>query len=110
MGLEPKSIVVRPNVVTVASVPFRVLTKDVGDTMHMGQSDIALAELVIDSRMPEEVQAQTLLHELVHVWLRSHNLKDSNDNEVLVNVIANSMFDTMRQNPHLVAWIMGAGT
>lgn len=69
-----------------------------------GQIDHGLAEITIKANMNYQVQAQTVLHEIVHaIEVQSGRRKELK--ESMVDAIATGIYQVMRENPALVRMI-----
>ena len=57
--------------------------------------------IVINKNLPKDIQANTLMHELVHCIADQNDLQ-INDNETEISVIANNLHAILKDNKKLV--------
>ena len=84
-----------PEVVNICGIPHRVILCEdgfTGDGRHLGEISYLNCEIRINKNMPETLQRQTLIHEMVHGMLFMQGLDRINDDEEKVNVIANAIY------------------
>lgn len=68
----------------------------------MGRYDPHISRILINSKMEEGVQRNTLLRELSHVILNHAGLMNLYQNEVLVSVFAAAFTGFIQSNPEIV--------
>lgn len=112
----------RPVVVTICGQPFRV--EFVAEDEAIGKPPIAsdpfrasgCMELVsqrigIREGQAHESERDCLVHEIVHAVLRMTSSDDHFENydheEACVNALSVGLLAVLRQNPGLVAWLVG---
>lgn len=71
--------------------------------------DYEVGNIVVDSTLNEKFQPHALVHEITHGILAAGCWNDENDNEKLVDYIAEHIVLLIRQNPHLVKYIQRSG-
>ena len=78
-----------------------VETSDPGDwsTNGMGRSCHLHNKISLRVGMAHDLEQATLLHEIIHMILDMNSI-ELPDNEVVVSVLANSLFAFMRDNNH----------
>jgi hypothetical protein len=97
----------RPDMVKVGAIHYKVSyvpdLKDDGRPLD-GQVDHGLAEISIKANLGEQIQVQTILHEVIHAIEtqtgRHHELKES-----MIDALAFGIYQVMRENPQLVKMI-----
>ena len=68
--------------------------------------------ILVDHNLPDELEAETLLHEALHaIWHQTSLAKKYNDEEeeYIVWQISPHIFRMLRENPRLVEWLTQAG-
>jgi len=98
-----------PEKIEVLNRTYKVIKKDMSEGNHIGRGDFGRGKLYIDANMDSQVQADTLLHEIIHLILigMGHELNDDNGlhKEKNILVIANGLSAFIRDNPGLMAAI-----
>lgn len=107
----PSSVVVGPFTYTVTVDQASIDAASVGaDTSLRGETDHALATIVIDPKLGPVQTAETLLHEVLHtVFTVAGITQDFGDEkeEQIVNRTAPLLLDLLRRNKALVDYLMG---
>ena len=67
--------------------------------------DYESGNIVVDSHLNKKFQPHALVHEITHGILAAGQWDKENDNERLVDYIAEHIVLLIRQNPHLVKYI-----
>ena len=95
-----------PEKIEVLNRTYKVIEKDMSEGSHIGRGQFSKGEICIDSNMDSQVQADTLLHEIIHLILiaMGHELGEGEDlhTEKHVLVIANGLSAFIRDNPGLM--------
>lgn len=98
-----------PPVIEVLNRTYKVIKKDMSEGNHIGRGQFSKGEICIDSNMDSQVQADTLLHEIIHLILiamgREVGETEELHTEKNVLVIANGLSAFIRDNPGLMAEI-----
>lgn len=87
-----------PEKVTLCGIPYRVvLCDDSFDIdLHMGQIKYGKGEIRISNQVTQELQMQTLFHEMLHGMLFLIGRNEEAADENLVQSLANAMYQTFR--------------
>ena len=95
-----------PEKIEVLNRTYKVTLKDMSEGNHIGKGHFSNGEISIDSNMDSQVQADTLLHEVIHLTLiaMGHEIGDENGlhTEKNVLVISNGLAAVIRDNPALM--------
>lgn len=98
-----------PKKIEVLNRTYKVIEKDMSEGNHIGRGQFSKGEICIDSNMDSQVQADTLLHEIIHLILiaMGHEVGEGEDlhTENNVLVIANGLSAFIRDNPGLMTEI-----
>lgn len=78
---------------------------DWGHDGAMGRSNSTMGRIMVNREMPTDIQASTLLHEVIHQCLSMNGFVETE--EGLVSVLANSLFGFFRDNAGAANWICG---
>lgn len=83
-----------PDVVKICGVPHKVvLCEDKFDTdLHLGQISYANAEIRINRNASDEMQMQTLFHEMLHGILILIGRSTEAQDEVFVQSLSNALY------------------
>lgn len=74
------------------------------DDKDLGQLDFTTKEISIDVTKPEQCQKETLIHEMIHMWLETLHVPNEFE-ENLCDFLSLKMINTFRQNPKLVKYL-----
>lgn len=88
--------------------PFRYSVHFVPElTSERGFVSTSMRRIVVDGSLPQDSQAETLLHEVIHAAIDQTNLrgKDDEEEERLVAALSPQLFAILRSNPSLVSFI-----
>lgn len=90
-----------PERITICGIPHTVkLCEDRFDTdLHMGMIQYAQAEIRINKNATEEMQMMTLFHEILHAIFVLSGRSDEGQDEQLVQLTANAMFQIFELRP-----------
>lgn len=66
--------------------------------------------IIVAETLAEGTKPHALIHEVVHSILFDGGYVEENDNEKLVNDLAQQIILLIRQNPHLIRYIQDTGT
>lgn len=66
--------------------------------------------IIVAETLAEGAKPHALIHEVVHSILFDGGYMEENDNEKLVNDLAQQLILLIRQNPHLIRYIQYTGT
>lgn len=95
-----------PETIEVLNRTYKVIKKDMSEGNYIGKGQFSKGEISIDSNMDSQVQADTLLHEIIHLILiaMGHEVGEGEDlhTEKNVLVIANGLSAFIRDNPGLM--------
>ena len=85
-----------PTTVNICGIPHKVvLCKDNFDTdLHVGQIRYSSAEIRINEDAAQELQMQTLIHEMLHGILVHIGRQDESNDEQLVQGLANAIYQS----------------
>lgn len=72
--------------------------------------DGATSTIIVAETLAEGAKPHALIHEVVHSILFDGGYVEENDNEKLVNDLAQQLILLIRQNPHLIRYIQDTGT
>lgn len=75
------------------------------NTGSMGRASLKDSKIGINPTMTPEVQASTLLHEIIHIIADALSLEVK---EPVIDGIAMGLFQVLRRNPELVPFLLGA--
>ena len=88
-----------PEKVNICGIPHKVvLCSDAfdSDEIHYGQIDYMRALITINEDASEELQMQTLFHEVIHGMLVMIGRSEESRNEEFVQALANALYQTFR--------------
>ncbi len=68
------------------------------ESRHLGRMDVIKATIAIDTNMIESLQANTLLHELIHYIASLNDLPKDSFGEVHISVLATGLLGFLRNN------------
>jgi len=95
-----------PEKIEVLNRTYKVIEKDMSEGSHIGRGEFSKGEICIDSNMDSQVQADTLLHEVIHLILiaMGHEVGEGEDlhTEKNVLVVSNGLAAVIRDNPDLM--------
>src|SRR4051812_13625827 len=97
----------RPESVVIMGLRFRVeeRPRDEIQQSAMGHSALRQQILAISSEQHPQQERDTLLHEVVHMLLRTLDLDGHRADERFVNTFTTGLLDTLRRNPELVSYL-----
>lgn len=75
----------------------------------MGRCHAAQGKIALHTNMPADIQAMTLMHELVHLVADHGGLEKFNEDETTVCVISTGLLAILRDNPKLANFLLTAG-
>ena len=91
-----------PEKIEVLNRTYKVIEKDMSEGSHIGRGQFSKGEICIDSNMDSQVQADTLLHEIIHLILiaMGHEVGEGEQlhTEKNVLVISNGLSTFLRDN------------
>lgn len=66
--------------------------------------------ITVDSLQDQIEKANTVIHEVMHAYVRMHSLPvgDADSEEIIVRVLANAMCDLCRRNPEFMKFLVKA--
>lgn len=64
---------------------------------NMGKSDFANAKIFINKDLPQDVQENVLLHEIMHICYRNGYLSKDDDEERVVEVLTNLLYPVLKE-------------
>lgn len=64
---------------------------------NMGKSDFANAKIFINKDLPQDVQENVLLHEIMHICYRNGYLSKDDDEERVVEVLTNLLYPVIKE-------------
>ena len=77
----------------------------------VGRVDATTQQIFVSPSGGPDYQADTLLHEVLHcVWIAAGDRRDKVDNETAIAALTPGLLATLRQNPELVACLLGRET
>ncbi len=72
---------------------------------HFGECQRNRKLIRVDCSYGDRQSAKTLLHEILHVIYSEWSIKDSDDEEAVVDSMSNGLHAVYRDNPELMRWI-----
>lgn len=97
-----------PDVVKVGYLDYALIAFSVrhaAEAQLYGQCAHQTCEIRIDFSHAPRVNAQTLLHELLHAVATVYNRAPDADEETTVTTLSNGLAGVWRDNPGVFAWI-----
>lgn len=64
---------------------------------NMGKSDFANAKIFINKDLPQDVQENVLLHEIMHICYRNGYLSKDDEEERVVEVLTNLLYPVIKE-------------
>ena len=64
---------------------------------NMGKSDFANAKIFINKDLPQDVQENVLLHEIMHICYRNGYLSKDDEEERVVEVLTNLLYPVVKE-------------
>ena len=99
----------RPESVVIMGLAFAVeeRPRDEIEREAMGASSLRRQILAISTEQHPDQERDTLLHEVVHMLLRTLDLDGRKVDERFVNTFTTGLLDTLRRNPELREYVFG---
>ena len=84
-----------------------MVEQDPGDwaSHALGRSNSKTCEILLNKHLNNDLKAQVLLHEVIHLIADMNDLKALEESEALVSALANNLFDFLRRNPKATRFI-----
>lgn len=85
-------------VINICGIEYEIKRVD-GDYCgeNMGKSDFANAKIFINKDLPQDVQENVLLHEIMHICYRNGYLSKDDEEERVVEVLTNLLYPVIKE-------------
>lgn len=77
------------------------------DNAAMGRSSDKTGRILINPNMSEDIKAETLLHEIIHLIVGINSLDNKELNESCVSILSSNLFGVLRDNKKVAERISG---
>lgn len=69
---------------------------------NIGASNLRASTIWVESEMPERVRLNTILHEFYHQVATHYDMREIDNNETWLDILAAATVDLIKDNPELV--------
>jgi len=92
-----------PKTIEVLNRTYKIVEKDMGEGSHIGRGDFSKGVINLEKSLDPQLQADTLLHEIIHLILIAMGHEFDRPGEVLhteqhVLIVSNGLATFLRDN------------
>lgn len=89
--------------------PFEFSIQESGGLSNFGEVSWAMVQITLRENLAPQAKAQCLLHEIVHILLEQSGRAKLSKDEELVDSFAYGLYQAIRDNPTLIAYLNEPG-